>query len=182
MGLFDRFRKPKPGVPLPQLCYDVAYFILPYYAYNDPTRVADLCSNTPNAAGPFFYLMACQARKVEPVIEDGKLFRWHHDRLRDGREYYVLEYPTPPSVDFSDTSLDDLMNASTPLVLAPYFSALVHEATAGEVSYYVLGQTALGGGTTLRAVLREGANCNLGPGSEPQLGSFLETIEARAAR
>ena len=26
MGMFDWFRKPKPAVPLPQLCYDVAYF------------------------------------------------------------------------------------------------------------------------------------------------------------
>jgi hypothetical protein len=179
MGLFDRFRKPKPSVPLPQLCYDVAYFVLPHYAYGEIAKVADLCSNTPTAAGPFFYLMACQMRKVEPVIEDAKRFHWHHGRLREGHEYYVLEYPSPPPVDLSRLSPDELLNAGSPPVLAPYFSAIIHEAPAGAVSYYILGQAPIGGGTTLRSVLREGANCNLGPGPEPRLDSFLEAISAR---
>src|SRR5262249_41427299 len=78
MGLFDWFRKPKPAVPLPQLCYDVAYFILPHYAFRDLAKLTDLCLNTPTAAGPFFYVMAAQARKVEPDPEDAKRFRWHH--------------------------------------------------------------------------------------------------------
>ncbi len=54
MGLFDRFRKPKLSVSLPQLCYDVAYFILPQYAFNHLDRIVDLCSTTPNAAGSIF--------------------------------------------------------------------------------------------------------------------------------
>src|SRR5437660_12179173 len=97
MGLFDWLKKPPDAaIPLPQLCYDVAYFILPHYAYNDLAKVVDLCSNSPTAAGPFFYVMACKLRKVEPVIEDARLFRWHHDRSSEGREAYILEYPTPP--------------------------------------------------------------------------------------
>ena len=74
-------------MPLPQLCYDVAYFILPHYAFKDLAKLADLCLNTPTVAGPFFYVMAAQARKVEPDPEDAKRFRWHHGQLDDGREY-----------------------------------------------------------------------------------------------
>jgi hypothetical protein len=176
MKLFDRFRKPKPGVPLPQICYDVAYFVLPHYAYNEPSRVVDLCFNTPTAAGPYFYVMACQMRKIEPVIEDAGRFRWHHGRLHDGREYHVLEYPSPPPIDLADMSPEELLKAGSPPVLAPHFSAIIREAPAGPVIYYVLGQAPIGGGTTLRSVLPDGANCNLGPGPEPSLAAFLGAI------
>jgi hypothetical protein len=37
------FRKRKKGVPLAQLCYDVAYFILPHYVYNDLAKIEQLC-------------------------------------------------------------------------------------------------------------------------------------------
>lgn len=40
MGLFDWFRK--PAVPLPQLCYDVAYFVLPHFAFRDLATVQEL--------------------------------------------------------------------------------------------------------------------------------------------
>lgn len=93
MGLFDRFGKKKPTFPLPQLCYDVAYFILPRYAYNDLGKFAELCLNTSTAAGPFFYLMACQMRNVEPDAEDAKRFCWSHGQLGGGREYFALQYP-----------------------------------------------------------------------------------------
>ena len=105
MGLFDWFRKPNPAVSLPQVCYDVAYFVLPHYACNDLAKLADLCLNTPAAAGPFFYIMAAQMRKVEPDTKDAKRFRWHHGQLGDGREYFSLEYPTPPPVDMSDVPI-----------------------------------------------------------------------------
>ncbi len=181
MGLLDRFRKRKPSVSLPQLCYDVAYFILPHYAYDDLSKVTDLCSNAPTAAGPFFYVMACRARDVEPVIEDAKQFQWRHGRLGNGHEYFVLEYPAPLSFDLAGLSPDELINAGTPPVLAPYFSAIIRRAPAGGVGYFILGQAPIGGGTTLRSVLREGENCNLGPGPEPRIDKFLEAISARAA-
>ena len=69
MGIFDLLKKRPEQVPLPQLCYDVAYFLLPHYAYHDVAKVVELCSNSPSAAGPFFYVMACQARKVEPFLQ-----------------------------------------------------------------------------------------------------------------
>jgi hypothetical protein len=178
MGLFDRFRKPKPSVSLPQLCYNIAYFILPQYVYNDPNKIVDLCSNMPTAAGPFFYVMACQLSKVEPSAEDARLFRWHHGRSGEGREYYVLEYPTPPPVDLSELSPDDLVSGGGFPVLAPHFSGMIGAVAMGEFNYYILGQSPMGGGTTLRSVLSEGSNCNLGPGPEPHLASFLEAIGA----
>ena len=181
MGLFDRFRKPKPSVPCPQLCYDVAYFILPQYAFNHLIRVEELCAKTPDAAGPFFYIMACQMSKVEPVADDARSFRWHHGQFPDGREYYVLEYPVPPSVDLSARTPEELMNAGSPLVLAPHFSAIIRDSLTGAISYHVLGQSPFGGGTTLRAVLPEGINCNLGPGSPPRLEAFLDALSSRDA-
>jgi hypothetical protein len=181
MGLFSWFTKrkpkPEPAVPLPQLCYDVAYFILPHYAHNDPAKVAELCLTTPTAAGPFFYTMACLGRKVEPVPEDGRRFRWHHGRLTEGHEYFALEYPTPPPVDLSDVPLDQLVNR--PVVLAPHFSVIVRGA-GGEGSYFVLGQAPMGGGTTLREV-SPGINANLGPGPEPTLTAFLDAARERLA-
>ena len=59
-GLFDRARIRRLTVSLPQLCYDVAYFILPRYALHDLARLSELCSRTPTAAGPFFYLRFCK--------------------------------------------------------------------------------------------------------------------------
>jgi hypothetical protein len=180
MGLFDWFRKPKPAVPLPQLCYDVAYFVLPHYAFNDLAKLADLCLNTPSAAGPFFYVMAAQMRKAEADTDDAKRFRWHHGQLGDGREYFVLEYPTPPPVDLSDAAIEQIVGGGTKFVLAPHFSAILRGAGGGQ--YFILGQAPMGGGTTLRCILPEGMNCNLGPGPEPTLTRFLEAIRERAVR
>jgi hypothetical protein len=181
MGLFDLFRKPKPTVPLPQLCYDVAYFILPHYAYNDLPKLAEMCLNTPTTAGPFFYVMACQARESEPVLADGQRFRWHHGELTEGVEYFVLEYPTPPPADLSRAAPEGLP------VLAPHFSAVLRERATGAGNYFILGQAPFrigpsDSGTTLRTVLREGANCNLGPGPEPQLDAFLAAVRGALAR
>jgi hypothetical protein len=179
MGLFDFLRKPKRTLPLPQLCYDVAYFILPHYVYNDLGKLVDLCLKTPNAAGPFFYLMACKMRKVQPVMEDAPRFRWHIGTMAGEREYFALEYPPPPSVDMSNVSPEELVGAKSAFVLAPYFSAVVRGREPGEVEYFILGQAPFGGETTLRAVHRGGGNFNLGPGPEPQLAAFLDAVQAR---
>ncbi|MCE9543962.1 MAG: hypothetical protein K8T25_00330 [Planctomycetia bacterium] len=164
---------------LPQLSYDVAYFILPHYAYNDFSKVVDLCMETPNAAGPFFYLMACQFRDLEPVIEDAPKFRWSHGPLEDDWDYFVLQYPVPPPIDMSDVALDEMLNASSPPVLAPHFSGIICHRESGEVKYFVLGQAPLGGGTTFRSVLANGNNCNLGPGPEPNTDAFLDVMRDR---
>ncbi|HVW03313.1 MAG TPA: hypothetical protein VHB77_23320 [Planctomycetaceae bacterium] len=184
MGLFDFFGKPQPPKPapqpsvsLPQLCYDVAYFILPHYAYRDLEKVAALCTDSPAAAGPFFYAMAAIQRKIEPNAEDARCFYWHRGELRAGREYFVLEYPQPPAVDIlADTPIEQLFD--TRIVLAPYFSAILRGS--GDVSYFILGQAPMGGGTTLRSITSDlSANCNHGPGPEPQLDKFLDTLRER---
>ncbi|MGL5097934.1 MAG: hypothetical protein ACRDD1_20275 [Planctomycetia bacterium] len=180
MALFDWFRKPKPTVPLPQLCYDVAYFVLPHYAFNDLAKLADLCLNAATAAGPFFYAMAAQMRKAEPDVEDAKRFRWHHGQLEEGWEHFTLEYPTPPPVDMSDVSVEHLLAGGPKFVLAPYFSGILRGA--GGVQYFILGQAPMGGGTTLRCILPEGSNCNLGPGPEPTLASFLDAVRERVTK
>lgn len=180
MGIRDWFRSKKPSVSLPQLCYDVAYFILPGYAYGDVAKVADLCLTTPDAAGPFFYVMACVTRKIEPVIEDAKRFRWHHGRIADKAEFFVLEYPTPPPIDISDADIDKVLNAGEPIVLAPHFSAILHDGANNSSTYYVLGQAPMGGGTTLRHVSSDGTNSNLGPGPQPVLSEFLAAVEGTA--
>jgi hypothetical protein len=174
MGLFDWFGKREQTVPLSQLCYDVAYFVLPHYAFNDLPKISDLCLNTPTAAGPFFYVMAALRRKVKPDMEDAKRFCWHHGQLGDGREYFALEYPTPPPVDMSGASIEQVLGSSTKLVLAPYYSIIL--CGSGAAHYYILGQAPIGGGTTLRCMLPEGSNCNLGPGPEPTLSALLDAI------
>ncbi len=171
----------RPAVSLPQLCYDIAYFILPHHAFKDLARLADLCLNTPTAAGPFFHFLAAQMRKEEPNTEDARRFRWHHGQLDEGREYFVLEYPVPPPIDLSGASLEQVLASGTKFVLAPHFSAIVRGPGPEEVHYFVLGQAPMGGGTTLRCVLPEGMNCNLGPGPEPQLSAFLAAVREQLA-
>jgi hypothetical protein len=180
MGLFDRWRKSKPIVSLPQLCYDVAYFVLPHYVYENLTKITDLCLNAPTAAGPFFFLMAAKAREVEPDFEDAKRFRWHHGKLANDYEYFALEFPQPPAIDLSDADPEQLINSGATFVLAPHFSVIVRGPT--EVQYFILGQAPLGGGTTLRCVTRDGANCNLGPGPQPDLAALLGSIRKRVLK
>lgn len=167
----------QPTISLPQLCYDVAYFVLPHYAHNALDRLSEMCLNSPAMTGPFFYVMACQMREVEPVVEDARLFSWQHGHL-DGAEYFLLEYPEPPPVDFSGMSLEEIGRPAVPLVLAPHFSLIIRQPGA-EASYFILGQAPMGGGTTLRCVTRDGANCNLGPGPVPQVKAFLDAVRQR---
>jgi hypothetical protein len=185
MGLFDRFRK-RPATPqspvavsLEQLCYDIAYFILPHYAFNELSKVTDLCLKSPEAAGPYYLVMASVRRNLEPTIEDAKKLQWHHGDLSGGIEYFVLQYPTPRPIDFTGAPLAKFQEARDGLpviVMAPYFSAVVVKEGQAEAEYFVLGQAPMGGGTTLRTIRRDGANCNLGPGPEPELPLFLEAI------
>ncbi len=180
MGLFDWLNKPKtPTIPLAQLCYDVAYFILPHYAFKDSDRLTDLILNAPTAANPFLYVMAAQARTVEPDTADAKLFRWHHGQLNTKREYFTLEYPVPSPIDMSDMPLEQMFKSENKIVLAPHFSAIIRGG--GEPQYFILGQAPMGGGTTLRCITPEGSNCNLGPGPAPELPLFLDALRERVA-
>jgi hypothetical protein len=184
MGLFDIFRrKPREqapennSVPLEQTSYDIAYFILPRYVFESLDRIIDICTTTPSAAGPFYYIMACQARGVEPDLEAAKKYQWHTGEF-DNEKYLALEYPTPAPVDMGDSDPITIMQSGVKLVLAPYFSVILY-GKHSQPNYYILGQSPIGGGTTVRAVTAEGMNCNLGPGPEPTLESFFEAIRER---
>jgi hypothetical protein len=182
MGLFDRFRKGKDESlaaaeqpRLPSICYGIAYFILPHYAFKDCEKLVRMFLETPESTGPFFYLMACQMEKIKPVEEDGRGFRAHHGALDSAREYFVLEYPPPPPVDFSGLDPTRVSPEQLP-VLAPWFSAMVRYRDTGVVDYFTLGQAPIGGGTTLRSVTADGLNSNHGTGPEPRLDAFLARL------
>jgi hypothetical protein len=153
----------------------MAYMLLPHYAYQDFGKIVDLWTTTPASAGPFLYLMVCQYHRIEPSPDDATRFRVHQGNLSDGKIYYALEYPVPPPVDLANIDLADAVDGEPP-ILAPHFSAVVVNESSLKVSYYVLGQAPLGGGTTMRSVTAEGANCNHGPGPEPRLDRFLARI------
>ncbi len=172
MGILDRFRRRR--VPLAQLCYDAAYRILPHYAYKDLAKILDITS-WPTAGGPFVYAMACAMHKQDPDADEAMQFRWHAGSVAGGLEYWVLQYPEPSAVDLSDVNPLDLASGRCAAVLAPYFSAIVREPNA-RISYWVLGQAPIGGGTTLRTVTEDGANANLGPGPVPDIGAFMAGI------
>jgi len=185
MGLFDRFKKrneePKPAPSphsLPSVCYGIAYFILPHYAFEDCEKIIGMFTDAQASLGPFLYLMGCQVQKIEPVHEDARKLQPHHGQLDYAHDYFVVEYPTPPPIDLSGIDPTQIMEGPAP-VLAPYFSALLRHRETKEVSYYALGQAPIGGGTTLRSVTPEGKNCNLGPGPEPTLEAFLDRLRNR---
>jgi hypothetical protein len=181
VGLFDIFRKKRvpPAVDprssdesrLPKLCYGIAYFGLPRYAFQDCEKLVEMFRKGASTVGPFFYLMACKISEVEPVPEEARGFRAHTGQLDEACDYFILEYPTPPTVDLSGMNPADVTPEMLP-VLAPYFSAVVRHHTTGEVKYFTLGQNPIGG-TTVRSVTPQGENCNHGPGPKPELEPFL---------
>ena len=180
MGLFDRFKKRKvektaestSQSPLPSICYGIAYLVLPHYAFKDCDKLIAMFTDTPTSTGPFFYLMGCQVQKTEPVHEDAARFRAHYGELDGTYDYFILEYPTPPPIDLVGIDPTQLSPERMP-VLAPHFSAILRHRHTKVISYYTLGQSPIGGGTTFRSVTPNGANCNLGPGPEPRLDVFL---------
>lgn len=156
-----------PSPALPDLCYQIAYFVLPKLLFSYPQRMIGYFTNPEYPAAAYLYVMATRLLQVEPVPEYIPLFKTHSGELSDERNYHILEYPPPPPFD---------LNSGTAGVLAPFFSAIIAEKATGEVSYYTLGQNPLQG-TTLRLVTPDGANANLGPGSVPELDAFLEVLQ-----
>ncbi len=151
-----------------------AYTAMPYSAYNDcDNLIKKLTEGLP--VGAFFYITVCQALKINIIREDAKRFREYFGKLDDARDYFVLEYPTPPPVDLSGVDLGSMPPEKRP-VLAPYFSTVVRHRQTKAVNYYTLGQASVGGGTTFRAVTADNCHLNLGPGPEPQLDAFLSLL------
>ena len=177
-------QNPVPSeVSLPQLCYDMAYFVLPHYVFKEIAKLIDLCRNSPSAAGPFFYFMAAKMRNTEPSVESAKHFRTNHGQLADGREYFAFEFPSPPPIDLSQMAPEQIGTAH--VVLAPHFCAVIPGTESSETEYFILGQAPSGGGTTLRCILQnesKNVNCNLGPGPAPVLAAFVDALNSRASR
>jgi hypothetical protein len=173
---------PPPQPSLPQICWSIAYIILPRYAFEEFDHFVDVCthrvftstSEAVDPAGAYFYFIACNTFKFPSTQEAAVLFRVHQGQLDEARDYFVLEYPTPPPINMSDTDLARLSPEHRP-VLAPYFSIVVRHRQTAAVSYYALGQSPTGG-TTLRSVALDGTNSNHGPGPEPTLDAFLVVL------
>jgi hypothetical protein len=71
-----------------------------------------------------------------------------------------------------------IISGNCPFVLAPHYSSVIRD-TDDACSYYILGQSPMGGGTTLRCITADRANCNLGPGPKPTLEDFHARLSGR---
>ncbi len=159
--------------PLPQLAYDIAFFILPYYAFNRIEKVDEFYETYKTNAGACFYFAAAQAAEVTFNQEDAKLFQWHRCVIQDTWPCDVLQFPTPAPIDLKNSSLKT--NEESSLVLSPYFCAIVRESTQSEPHVLILAQNPLGE-TSIRSVSKTGVNANLGTGPQPNLDAFLDAI------
>lgn len=188
-NLIERFfPKPQPKSPPPLtlagLAYAMAYQVLPSYAFGDHHDLK-MWSVT-KACGPYFYLLTLGLvygmKPQDGDTEDGRKFHWHKGQLKDGRTYFLMEYPETPEHKQTLTE-EEFMKAAmeSKCVLPPYFSAMVGSLNeSGEkftdIRYFVLGKSPIAGATTLREVTAE-ANINRGIGPEPKLECFLSAIE-----
>lgn len=165
---------------LPQISYSVAYRVLPYYAFQSLGKATEVWTKTPTAAGPFFYLMACQMAQLKPVPEDARRYSASHGTF-DDHDYYLMEFPVPPPVDLSGTDPVALAAEGTSIVLAPHFSIILEHRTSRDVRYFVLGQSPFGGGTTFRSLNASGVNANMGPGPVPERELFIHRVRQTLA-
>ncbi len=154
---------------LAKFCYGTAYLALPKLLFAQTERTIGYFVNNEYPEGPYLYMMATRILKVEPVREHALSFQAHSGELSPRKNYHILEYPTPPPFDL----------AQKDAVLAPFFSAIIHNTADAEVAYYVLGQNPVSG-TTFRTVTPDGANANMGPGPQPELDTFIEFLRQRA--
>jgi hypothetical protein len=152
----------------------MAYFVLPRYAFGEAARFIENLARNPTLGAGFYYVMACQLNGKEPEVDLLRSFPVHLGDLDEVNTYCIVAYPTPPPVDLSDLSLDEMLELEDKVVLAPYFSAIILNKQSNEARYYVLGQSP-DGGTTLRGVMPN-FNANLGPGSEPELKEFIALL------
>lgn len=173
-------------ISLPQTCYDIAYFILPRLMFSELDRIKMLFLEYPHDAGKFLYSAACQARRIEPNLDTAPQFHCHHRTFDDSREFFVLEYPAPPTADIEEPDPVAVLTDSQVFlssvkqigVLAPFFSAILCRDSV-DAEYYILGQAPYDG-TTLRSLDRDGNNRNRGPGPEPTLDAFIDAIRERS--
>jgi hypothetical protein len=171
LAILDWFRRPPRRIALPELAYHVAYFIVPELAFRDLRGLLNVVDSPSGDGGRDLYSLAVRQRRATPNPDDARLFTCHRGRIDAEWEYRAIKYPEPAPLE--ESALSD-----GTAVLAPYFSAVVFKGVT--LKCFVLGQAAVAGErrTTLRLLTRE-ANCNLGPGPEPALDTFLAAIRSR---
>ena len=153
-----------------QDCYTMAYFVLPPYVFGDTKSFVGNLSRSSSGAR-VYYVMASFRNRREPRTELS--FPVHLGNLDADTHYCIIEYPTPPVVDLSDLSLEEMFTQAGKVVQAPYFSAIVQDQN-GPTRYFILGQSP-DGFTTLRSVTLN-SNANWGPGCEPEVQAFVELL------
>src|SRR5262249_45120750 len=148
----------------------------PYVAREGATFIENL-ARSPTLGAGFYYVMACRMNGKEPDMELLRSFPVHLGDLDEDHRYCSVGYPTPPTVDLSELSLEEMLGLGNRIVLAPYFSAIVLNQQSKEARYFILGQSP-DGFTTLRSVTPT-MNANLGPGCEPDLKEFIALLRER---
>jgi hypothetical protein len=160
-----------------QNCYTMAYFVLPRYAESGAVTFIENLARSPALGAGFYYVMACQMNEKEPDVELVRSFPVHLGDLDEANRYCIVAYPTTPAVDWSELSLEQMLELGDKVVLAPYFSAFILNKQSNAARYFVLGQSP-DGFTTLRGVTPT-MNANLGPGCEPELQEFIALLRER---
>ncbi|BBM87890.1 hypothetical protein [Candidatus Uabimicrobium amorphum] len=163
-------------VSVPQNCYEMAYYLLPGYVYNEKEKViAELSMGRIGAM--FFYTIVCLQKEEEPTPEAMNALKVNSGEF-DNYNYHIITYPTPPPVD-TDISIEDMIAGRQRQVLAPYFSAIIEEKSSQKMRYFILGQSP-DGLTTLRTVTidEEGmTNANLGRGCTVDVNAFITMLQ-----
>jgi hypothetical protein len=153
----------------------MAYFVLPRYA--EAATFIENLARSPNLGAGFYYVMACRMNGKDPDMELLRSFPVHVGDLDEVNRFCIVEYPTPPTVDLSGLSREEMFERGEEVVLAPYFSAILLNRQSNEARYFVLGQSPHGF-TTLRGVTPT-LNANLGSGCEPELKEFVALLRER---
>lgn len=176
MGLFDFLKKAKPAISREQVCYDLAYLVLPHFVHRDYREFSAFVRKSPEAAACFLCKLASKLRDTEPNREVAESLKWHFGKPGESAQI-TIEYPTPVEVDVLNEPSKVTAPGLLPFVLAPYFSCVV-PMSKHAARYFILGQAISDSLTTLREVTPDGLNANLGVGPAPNLSDFHEAIKS----
>jgi len=168
------FGTPKP-IQLPPhsaeefawISYTIAYRALPRHLSHPAIEKVEKWFAGPDAIRDSLYRVGCIMSHCTMRSGESQRIMTHMGRLDDHRDYFIFEYPTPPAPDASQGRM----------LLAPYFSAMIHHAGTADCECYALGQSP-DGGTTIRAV-KEGEHVRLDIGLDPTLENWIVWLRRR---
>jgi len=173
-----------PKNAIARISYYIAYGLLPEGVFGSWNQFCEAW----NSFAHFPWLLAIQGslrnRKMLK-FEEVQQFQYYQGDLSSQDKYLLIEYPVPPKINESETSLDkviaNISSNNTPSdqrpVLGPYFSAIIYNEMRAEKKIFTLGQSPSPDFTTLRSVEGVFNHGNCGPGSEPNALAFLECIK-----